>query len=116
MTGRSRLRRVVQLTDSSVARTSRSSTIVCNGRTAHAAQHRQRPDRAHGTSHAHRLPKSALKNSVQGLGEPRDRAFDVMQFVQAKQSNAEGLEIITLVALKRDTRRDLQARIGEFLA
>jgi hypothetical protein len=28
--------------------------------------------------------KSALKNTVQRLGESGDRAFDVMQFVQAK--------------------------------
>ena len=35
-------------------------------------------------SHAHMHRKSALKNTVQRLGEPGDRAFDVMQFVQAK--------------------------------
>jgi hypothetical protein len=28
--------------------------------------------------------KSALKNIAQRLGEPGDRAFDVMQFIQVK--------------------------------
>ena len=41
-------------------------------------------DAVAGASHAHMLRKSALKNTVQRLGEPGDRAFDVMQFVQAE--------------------------------
>lgn len=35
-------------------------------------------------SHAHMLRKNTLQDTVQRLGEPRDRAFDVMQFVETK--------------------------------
>jgi len=36
------------------------------------------------TSHAHMCPNSTLDDTVQRLGESGDRAFDIMQFVQAK--------------------------------
>ena len=59
---------------------------------------------------------SRLKNTVQCLGKPVHGTFDVMQFVQPEQSDAEGLEIRGLVALKRNAGRDLQAGIRKLLA
>ena len=61
--------------------------LNCGGRTPPVtAIQRSQPDIKDGSrrTHSHVPPGAPLKNTVQRLGEPGDRAFDVMQFVEAE--------------------------------
>ena len=57
--------------------------------------------------------QSACGDLVQRFGQMPHRAVDVVPLFQAKQSNAEGLEVRPFVTLQRHTSGGLQAHGGE---
>ena len=59
---------------------------------------------------------SAFHHLIQCLLQSAYRAFDIVQFVQPEQADAEGLEVRRFVALQGYAGGDLQALGGEFFA
>lgn len=64
---------------------------------------------------ANSIAMSTLTHCIQCIGEITDGSVDVMQFIQTKQTDAEGFKVYRFVTLQRHTCGSLQTSGDKFL-